>query len=1324
MPAARQPSVAAAEAPPPPPRPVVERPSAGSARRRVLIGANRSRFKAVRGERGPASEALASLLGVALALSLALGGCDRAGQGEIEDRLPDSTSGGAPGQGPAATIEVDDATYRDLVGAFYTGVTAIHVGDNETARASFTRATELVPEEASGWANLALTELRMGAPEPASAALAEAARLAPFDSRIAHLSALSALRAGDREAGEAELRRALELDPANVRARYTLFEELRRSEDEADAAEALDALLQILDRAPDNLVALIDLAVLQSESGADGGGVGAGGDEGEGEGQGQGTGSESGTGAGEGGDLDATLDRLSELSATWPEAARAELQKARAAAASGDGRATSIALIGTNNLLLASPPHEQALAELKSPPTAVGEPLEHFIALPAPSAQVAEADTALRFETTGAPGPAGTRFVRAASGGEGRAPIVVVGADDGVRIGGGQLVGASAGDGQGGAAGEGEGEGEGAATSSLPLPDGAAPLDPSAVTAEGVAFVDVDNDSVSEVVVAGGAGVRVFRVDDAGAWSDVTAESGVPDDALAGEFTSVHVFDVELDGDLDLLLGSASGAPVVLRNSGDGAWAAESPLPDVEGVRAAVWADVDGDGDPDLALIDGRQRLQILTNERSDRYVVTDLGPLAESAMAITVADTNLDGVLDLVVLRADGSVERIAVDFPGAAGPEAWSAEVLASVPASADDVGGGAHVALADLDNNGAADLVVSTGGASSIWLAGADGAFGALEGTEAAGVGVTAIVDLDGDGRLDLLGASGGVPAVLGNTGGGQDYSWLAIRPKAILTGDQRNNAFGIGGEIDLRAGLLYQKRPIDSSLVHFGLGEHDMANVVRVRWPNGSAQGEFDLDDDAVVTAEQRLKGSCPWLFTWDGAEMTFVTDVLWRSPLGLRINAQQTAGVVMARDWVKVRGDQLRPRDGRLEAAVTAELWETHYFDEFGLIAIDHPEGTEVWVDERFSIPPPPLDIVVTGPLSPPRSVVDGAGRDVTAMAAELDEVFVDTFPLGRYQGLTEEHSIEIEIGDEDRADRTSGGTAERGGDGVEAGPLYLVAQGWIRPTDSSINVALSQGSQAPPRGLRLEVADDVAPGGWRELEADLGFPAGKRKAMLIDLSDAWPAGFEGERRVRLSTNMEIYWDRLATAIGVPPPASGVVRQDLAPATAEILPRGFSYTTHFTPSGEESAPVTRPEIPDYERIAASAPIWLDLVGFYTRYGDVVELVRGMDDRYVITNAGDEVRLAFDAPPDPPAGMLRDYVFVSVGWEKDGDFNTAYSKTVHPLPSHDRPEYVDQVVYGEAGALHDDPVYQAHAEDWVRYHTRWVSPAGFVRALVVE
>ena len=57
----------------------------------------------------------------------------------------------------------------------------------------------------------------------------------------------------------------------------------------------------------------------------------------------------------------------------------------------------------------------------------------------------------------------------------------------------------------------------------------------------------------------------------------------------------------------------------------------------------------------------------------------------------------------------------------------------------------------------------------------------------------------------------------------------------------------------------------------------------------------------------------------------------------------------------------------------------------------------------------------------------------------------------------------------------------------------------------------------------------------------------------------------------------------------------------------------------------------------------------------------------------------------------------------------GWVKDGDFNTTFSRTVLPLPTHASGRY-DRA----PGALEDDPMFGAHASDFREYHTRYVSP----------
>ena len=170
-------------------------------------------------------------------------------------------------------------------------------------------------------------------------------------------------------------------------------------------------------------------------------------------------------------------------------------------------------------------------------------------------------------------------------------------------------------------------------------------------------------------------------------------------------------------------------------------------------------------------------------------------------------------------------------------------------------------------------------------------------------------------------------------------------------------------------------------------------------------------------------------------------MSFVTDLIWRSPLGLRINAQATADVLMTEDWVKVRGDQLAPRDGAYDLRITAELWETHFFDLVSLLAVDHPAGTEIFVDERFAVPPPALQVVPTGPFQPFASVRDDRGRRRLAISPPRATPATSISPAaGAYQGITRPHFVEMEL--PDAAPRT--------------GPLWLVARaGSIRPTARS-----------------------------------------------------------------------------------------------------------------------------------------------------------------------------------------------------------------------------------------------------------------------------
>jgi hypothetical protein len=272
---------------------------------------------------------------------------------------------------------------------------------------------------------------------------------------------------------------------------------------------------------------------------------------------------------------------------------------------------------------------------------------------------------------------------------------------------------------------------------------------------------------------------------------------------------------------------------------------------------------------------------------------------------------------------------------------------------------------------------------------------------------------------------------------------------------------------------------------------------------------------------------------------------------------------------------------------------------------------------------------------------------------------------------------------------------------ELGRDAPTDQPLALLGFGWIHPTDSSINVAMSQGDHPAPSGLVMEVADGK--GGWRIAKDGLGFPSGKNKTVVLPLDGVFIK--DAPRRLRLRTNLEVYWDQLGWAVLLDEHLA--TTQRLLPKKAELRYRGFSVIA--------AKDKTSPEVPAYDKLMGATPRWRDLEGYYTRFGDVLELLEKVDDRYIIMNAGDEVGLRFEDVSAKPK-MSRDFVLIVDGWEKDGNYNTDFSRTILPLPRHDWPAY-DNI----AKRLEDDPAYQRHPEDWVKYQTRYVTADLFKEAL---
>jgi hypothetical protein len=186
-------------------------------------------------------------------------------------------------------------------------------------------------------------------------------------------------------------------------------------------------------------------------------------------------------------------------------------------------------------------------------------------------------------------------------------------------------------------------------------------------------------------------------------------------------------------------------------------------------------------------------------------------------------------------------------------------------------------------------------------------------------------------------------------------------------------------------------------------------------------------------------------------------------------------------------------------------------------------------------------------------------------------------------------------------------------------------------------------------------------------GQWVELVHEAGYPAGINHTMTLDLTGKLQPG---DRTIRISTNMDLSWDRIFLAAH---------RAEIPLKLKEVRPRSgelhyLGYPREYSPDGR------RPNLLDYANINQS-DTWLRMPGAYTRYGEVTELVQSADDQFVIFASGDEVTLRFPANAlgSVPAGWVRTFLLRSDSFCKDMDLYTGASESVDPLPFHAMKSY---------------------------------------------
>jgi Tfp pilus assembly protein PilF len=811
-------------------------------------------------------------------------------------------------------------------------------------------------------------------------------------------------------------------------------------------------------------------------------------------------------------------------------------------------------------------------------------------------------------------------------------------------------------------------------------------------------FADYDNDGWLDLFAIGGEGRgHLFRNRGDGTFAEVTSKAGIADSKSARKGVFV---DLDHDGDLDLLL-VGTGGRTVYRNNLDGTFteaAASFGLAGGGDARDAAFGDFDGDGRIDIFVSGAGGNDALFHNGGAQRFSdVTAASGLArrDGSGATAAGDYNNDGFLDLFVASAIAADAALWLNK----GDGTFSRDSRSSAAMQAMGSSAGLAAKFVDYDNDGWLDLVV--GGSSTatptsvpkLFLFRNAGAGRFVDrssvipaAVRGAGASVLAVSDVDEDGDEDLLLIDGaGAPRLLRNDFGNSNLA-LNLELKGLGTGSGKNNAFGVGARLSLRAGEIYQTRVATGRTTHFGLGPHLKADVLRIEWPNGVPQTIYFPGNDQDVVEREMLKGSCAFAYTWDGKRFRFVTDAMWRSalgmPLGLMggVSTSAFAPAGASQEYVRIPGDALQPRDGRYVLQLTEELWETAYADEVKLIAVDRPDSVEVFVDEQF-VPPGPvkLRLFQVARRDLPLSATDERGNDVLPALRESDDVYVSNLTPTKYQGVVEPHDLVLDLGE--RAGKPG---------------TFLFLRGWIYPTDASINVALSQQSSIKPASPSLEVRD--ASGKWRTAIANIGFPSGKDKTIVVDLSGKFPTA---DHRVRIRTNMQIYWDHAFVARDLADSPTRITT--LTPVSADLHSRGFSRM--YRKGGRYG-----PYWFAYDDVTKESP-WRPIEGAFTRFGDVLPLLKNPDDMYVVMGPGDETTIEFDASSAKslPPGWKRDFLLYTDGWIKDSDLNTAFGTTVGPLPYHGVKAYP----YGPADAYPSDPARAGYLRE---YNTRIVKRNG--------
>jgi len=830
---------------------------------------------------------------------------------------------------------------------------------------------------------------------------------------------------------------------------------------------------------------------------------------------------------------------------------------------------------------------------------------------------------------------------------------------------------------------------------------------------------DYDNDGATDLAFSVGDQVYLFHNEKNGTFKNATDSAGIANPSISrpsdrrviGYFSAgLNFIDYDHDGDLDLystnflnvrapLLGQPIDFPndqiffgnSMRRNNGNGTFTEVAKVTGLSGDGPSlntVGTDYNNDRAIDIA-VSGLEST-IFENPREEKFIARKFWPASfQPSAGIAVLDFNHDGWMDIAFTHWTSPPLTLWRNNQG---------KSFEKVPLPETNWVRAYGIAAIDYDNDGWVDLVAvgeTREGKGEIKLFRNLGPDGFKDVTTDVGLdkiqlkAPRAIItgDFDNDGATDLLITQNHGPAVLLRNEGGNKNNWLKLDLKGLA-----DNKSAIGTKVEVFSSMNHQKFEIygsngylgqNSTVLNIGLGHAKEADVVRMLWPSGVVQDEIEVAANKTqsFTEMDRRGSSCPTLFVWDGHHYELVADMIGAGVVGHWVGPHER-NIARPTEYVKVDRDSIQQKDGKFSFRLMEPMEEVVYLDQVKMLAVDHPVDFDVYPNEYFASNPPYPDFKVVASrkaeAAPPAGAWDEDGHNL--LPDLLAHRYVGDFKLEPFKGFTKPHSLILDLGKP-----------------YDGGPLWLLMHGEIEYFTATGMYAASQAgieATAP----YVEALD--ARGSWVKVINDMGFPAGGPRTMTANLTGKLP---QGTRRIRITTNLQIYWDSIL--IDRTPQNQQVRVSDVPLRSANLDFHGYPRQTEAQPPGVVKY--------NYEQVSATGP-YARAAGAYTRYGNVLPLLTKFDDRLAVFGSGEEVALEFDPAKLPrlPAGWTRDYFFLANGYEKDMDFYAADGSTVAPLP------FRAMGTYPYAGKTF--PLDQTHMNDLLNYNTRDLSgnePKGY-------